>query len=168
MVSSRTFSIFRDPGGMPGVEDFEKPYSVPNNQKYFSRVYSSIMSNPNPSPATRFRKGVSPNPGGKPKEFAIPKGADDDIPKIREYALAYLRQNPKEIKRMVKFLATDKSGMKLLWQMLEGKPREQAADPGGVNLSVIIEGPEECPKCGWKEPDDGESSEEPLTPQTAP
>jgi len=125
------------------------------------------MTNPNPSPATRFKKGESGRSRVKANPVPILKD-DDGTPKIREFIVEYLRSHPKELQKLAKFFVEDKGGRKTLWQMLEGKPREQAQNPEGVNLSVTIQEAKDrpCPACGAME--DWTNPEEPVTSQTTP
>lgn len=86
------------------------------------------MANANPSPATRWKPGESGNPGGQPK----------GTPHLKTRIKEYLRDNPKVFEELVRYYIQDTSMRKLLWQMLEGKPKEETEISGGLNLSVHV------------------------------
>ena len=64
-------------------------------------------------PVHRFQKGVSGNPKGRPK------GSVSIKDKIRQH----LEKNPKEVEEIVRHFV--KNNRELMWQMLEGKPKQQ-------------------------------------------
>src|SRR3990167_7779793 len=60
-----------------------------------------------------FKKGQSGNPKGRPK------GSISIKDKVRQY----LENNPKDVEKIVKHFV--KENRELMWQMLEGKPKQQ-------------------------------------------
>lgn len=82
--------------------------------------------NPNPSPITRFPKGVSGNPGGKPKGLSITRLVREELQKPS--APTAKTTNADLVAKMVVSLA--KAGhpvfTPLVWRYVDGDPKENA------------------------------------------
>jgi len=77
------------------------------------------MSNPNPSPKTRFKKGESGNPGGRVKDT------------LKEYARKYfIKMTDDEKLAFIKKISPDK-----VWSMAEGNPHQTADEK--IEVKVI-------------------------------
>lgn len=66
-----------------------------------------------PPQLTPFKKGKSGNPKGRPKGSIS----------IRDKIKQHLNEHPEEVEEIVKHFV--KTNRELMWQMLEGKPKQQ-------------------------------------------
>lgn len=85
------------------------------------------MSNPNPSPETRFKPGVSGNPGGRPK-FSLTK-----------LMIRQLEDRPDQVEEIIKWLIANRKD--LVWNKIDPNPPTDLNLGGEVKLpfTFIVE-----------------------------
>lgn len=74
---------------------------------------------------TKFKKGVSGNPAGRPK------GSISIKDKVRQY----LENNPESVEEIVEHFV--KNNRELMWQMLEGRPQQDVTS-GNEPLQPLL------------------------------
>ncbi len=83
------------------------------------------MSNPNPSPKTRFKEGISGNPAGRPEgRFSI-----------TSLIIKQLESNTKQAKEIIQWLMKNRKD--LVWQMIDPKPQTDINLGGELPFQII-------------------------------
>ena len=84
------------------------------------------MSNPNPSPETRFKEGEIHNPRGRGKgKFSI-----------TTQIIKRLDDNPEQLKEILDWLIENRKD--LVWQMIDSRPPQDLKMSGEIRLPLYL------------------------------